>query len=287
MIHLGTLRNLIKFQLDNYADILVAPSVPITSYRHFQDQLEKSKDMFNQTQQLLNTTFNLFKGKKDIMNLLTISGRLLTQREHFTPIIDALLGVSEDPWVSHIGVKFTDLDRTNNNQIQSAFSLLKDMNNSMKERGEVKPLHVVNMDQMGYACFCYGTVSLTMPIACDPYFYGTRNKKDISPARKGTYYYPAKMEYYVYDRLLEETRSNGYKLPCHCAICERYQNLLNIEPHINYNLFRRIHDILYKGIENRMFREVTIPFHEALKDMFARSRVAWITYIPEAPLVAF
>ena len=91
-------------------------------------------------------------------------------------------------------------------------------------------------------------------------FYGTRQSRDISPSRNGVYYYPAKIRYYTYDRLLEETRASGYRLPCHCPICEKFQTELNAEANNYFNTFRRIRDVFYKSMENKMLREVTIPF---------------------------
>jgi hypothetical protein len=141
------------------------------------------------------------------------------------------------------------------------------------------------MQQEGYSAFCYGAVSITMPIVTEPFFVGTRYSSDSSRIHEGVYYYPVKMKYYTYDRLYTETRPD-FTLPCDCAICDSYKTIMNVKAH-DWNLFRRIHDVLSKDIENKMLRESAIPIDQALKDWFARSRVEWVQYIPDTPLMAF
>lgn len=126
-----------------------------------------------------------------------------------------------------------------------------------------------------------------MPIATDPYFYGRRSNKTISPSRKGSYYYPARMTYYTYDRLMRETRNANYRLPCHCPVCDSYETIIKADELFGFNSFRRVHDILYKNIENKMFREVMVPFHQALGDLLARAKIAWAQFMPDNPEIDF
>ena len=72
-----------------------------------------------------------------------------------------------------------------------------------------------------------------------------------------------------------------------CEACGEGQTVFNAEKIWDFNEFRRIHDALYKNIENKMLREPRIPFPDAMRDLLSRCRPAWTQFMPANPQTAF
>jgi hypothetical protein len=282
-MHAGMINSILKYQIDVGADIIMFPTVPISSTRYFTAQIGKVNEMLRASRVLLDSLFSGTVERRDTMSAINVDARFLAERKYAIELAAALFSQEAD----HIGVNVSNLDRGNETQVQNVFDFMGMLYQGMQETERRVPLHLMNVDQFGYMAFCYGVSTLTMPLASDPFFYSIRHKKDISPVRKGVYYYPSKMQYVTYDKLLDLTRSNNYRLPCHCAVCEDFGTVFNAEATFDFNEFRRIHDVLYKNIENKMLREPRIPFTDALRDLLSRSRPAWTQYIPAMPMIAF
>jgi len=292
-IHAGTINSILRYQLNEEADIIILPTVPITSTRYFDKQIEKATEMIRTSCVLLERLFSGTVNRRDMMVTVTADARFLAERKYVVELAACLFSQESEQAgpervrPDHVGVAISNLDKGNETQIQNVFDFMGLLYQGMKEQGRVVPLHLLNIDQLGYLAFNYGVSAITMPIAADPYFYSIRHKKDITPPRKGVYYVPSKMKYEPYDKLLELTRSNNYRLPCHCETCDEGQTVFNAETIWDFNEFRKIHDALYKNIENKMLREPRIPFPDAMRDMLSRCRPAWTQYMPTNPQVAF
>jgi len=141
------------------------------------------------------------------------------------------------------------------------------------------PIHIFNVREFGYVTFYYGASTITTPIATDPYFM--RSKSEDQPPRKGAYYHPLDMTNIVYDMLYAKTRSNNYRFPCHCEICDRFEKITNVpDDESAWNEFRRIHFLLVKNMELKELRETTVPLNIALKDKFGRSQqTVWLPFL--------
>lgn len=83
----------------------------------------------------------------------------------------------------------------------------------------------------------------------------------------------------TYERLCDKTRSNNYRLPCHCEVCEKYGKVISVEEEV-WNDFRRAHFLLVKSGEIKEIRNAPEPLKIALKDKFGRSeQTAWLPYL--------
>jgi len=260
------IRNLLEAQIKNRGDIIVSPSIPITSLFRIKEQIKKCREMNRISRILFDTVFSGVKDEKDLMNVLSI--RLSTiQPEYTDSLKDILLANNPD----QIGIRIMGLDAENTSQIWSLLTFLKDLSK------ENKPIYVFNVREFGYVTLCYGVNATSTPISADPYFVRSISDKPIP--RRGSYYHPMDMTNDTYNRLLEKTRSNKYLLPCHCEICSRYNKILQIKES-EWNEFRRIHFILVKNMEIKELREVKVPLMTALRDKFARSeQTQWLPYL--------
>jgi len=260
------IQSLLKFQIRSGASILVSPSVPITSIRKFSEQLNKAREMNRISRILFDTVFTKYRDERDLMHLFAVNVSVL-RPENIEPLKEAILANNPD----HIGIRLMNFSENNTSRIWVLLKFIEEL----AKFGI--PVHVFNVREFGYVTFCYGASSITTPIATDPYFM--RSKSEDQPPRKGAYYHPIDMTNDVYDMLLEKTRSNNYRFPCHCEICEKFERVINVKEDI-WNEFRRIHFLLVKNMELKELRETTAPLRIALKDKFARSQqTVWLPFL--------
>jgi len=258
-------RNLLQSQIRGGADILISPSVPITSSKRIDEQIEKVKEMNRVSRILLDTVFSGYSEERDLMHVLALNLSVL-KNDYFDALKEAVLVNNPD----HIGIRVMNLTEGNPSQIWSLLRFIKSLSESKV------PVHIFNVREFGYVTFCHGSTTITTPIASDPYFW--RAVSEEAPPRKGAYYHPIHMTNDTYDMLLEKTRANNYRFPCHCEICEKFEKVMKVDE-LYWNEFRRIHFLLVKNMELKELRETT-TLKIALRDKFGRSQqTVWLPYL--------
>ncbi len=265
LLDTSLIRMLLQHQIQNGADILISPSVPITSNRRISEQINKASEMNRVSRILLGTVFSAYKEERDLMHVLTINPSVL-KNDYIEAIKQTVLINNPD----HVGIRILNLDEKNTSQVWTLLRLIKDLSESI-------PVHVFNVREFGYITHVYGASSITTPIATDPYF--RRSDSEQAPPRQGSYYHPIDMTNDTYDAFLEKTRSKNYRFPCHCEICEKFLNIPSVEKNY-WNEFRRIHFLLVKNMEMKELRDAASHLRIALKDKIARShQTVWLPYL--------
>ena len=274
--------HMLRQQLDNNVSILTMSSVPITSARRIDSQLTKAQEMNDESYTLLENVFTAYSNNKiDTMNYLTVSAAVI-KPENYNKIISVLTHNSPH----HIGLRVTNLNPSNENQIINVFNFLAELHNTIKKLDKEIPIHLIGFDHLGYLGWTYGVSVVTLPLVSDPYFFGRRGDSQPTKPRKGAYYHPEDRTFYTIDVLFNKTRPD-YRFPCYCDICQKYIKLINV-PDSMWNDFRRIHTILMRNSELRMIREAPAPTDVALREMFLRSKkMSWTQFLPVEPIIAF
>lgn len=275
-----TLVQSMKFQFERHASILTIPSVSITSVRKFDAQTDKAREMMRSSHTILKDVFTGYYGKIDVMNALTIGASVL-KPENYPRLFTLLLSNSPD----HIGLRIVGLDKANDSQVSNVFNAMGELHNVMKANGINTPIHVFNMDHLGYVGWCYGMSVLSMPISTDPYFFGRRS--DETPPKDGVFYNIEDMTYDTHEELLRKTRPS-YELPCYCGICQKYKTIPKAKLAMKWNEFRRKSEVLCRNIELKEVREAPARVDEAIKQKLLRSKkLGWTQFIPDKPVIAF
>lgn len=261
------IRNLLEYQIKKNASILINPSVPLSSSRVINEQVEKMREMHRNGRILFDTLLTRYNAKRDLMNIASLSPAMLTSYT-IDNIIDAIMQGTPDL----IGIRLMNLDERNLAEMQSFLNFVKTLSSSGK------PVIVFNVREFGYVTLCYGASAISTPIAKSP--YTTRGKSDSVPKKEGSYYHPIDMIDYSYENLPEQIRATNYRLPCHCEICDKFVSFLNIDKK-QWNYFRKVHFLLVKNMEIQELRKTDVPFNIALKDKFGRSkRTGYIPLLP-------
>lgn len=284
MIDGRTVRDLMQFSFDKESDILVRPTVSITSSRHIQAQAEKAIQMIRYSKALLSTVFSKWQDKIDEMNILTVSASVLT-RENFQILSELALASKPD----HVGIRIMNLNNKSEAQLRYVLDFLKQLREDMVMQDHIRPVHLMNVDTFGYVAFCYGTCSASMPVGVDPYYASRGHGTDYVPPINGQYYHIQKKTYTSYKRLRDDTVNAPvpFQLPCYCEACQHYGTILEVEKHMDWNTFRRTHEVLARDIEITEVRQARVPIHRALRDMLGRAFVPYATLIPDTPIIGF
>jgi len=284
LIDLRTIRDLMQFSFDKESDILVRPTVPITSTRHVQAQVDKAIQMIKHSKTLLTTVFSKWENKIDEMNVVTISASAVI-RENFNILSELALAGKPD----HIGIRIMNLNNKNESQLRYVLDFLKQLNEDMITQDYLRPVHLMNVDTFGWIGYCYGACSATMPIAIDPYYASRGHGAEFVPPQKGQYYHIQKRTYVSYNRLREDTMGATipFQLPCYCEACQHYGTILEVDKKTDWNTFRRVHEVLARDIEISEIREAKAPIHRAVKDMLARAFVPYATLVPDTPIIGY
>ncbi len=265
LIDVVLIRNLLQYQIENHASILVNPSVPLSSPRMINHQVEKTREMNRTGRILFDTLLKGVNAERDLMNIITLNPSVLTA-SNVDNILDAVMQGTPDI----IGVRLMNL----NDKPEEVRNLLKFIRN-LSSSG--KPVIVFNVREFGYVTFCHGATAISTPIAASA--YTAIGKKGEPPKRLGSYYHCIDMVDYSYENLPERIRSESYKLPCHCEICNAHSSFLQIDKK-KWNNIRKIHFLLVKNMEMQELRKTDIPFTIALADKFGRSlRTGYIPFL--------
>jgi len=266
LLDVRVIQHFLEFQIENHADILICPSVPLSSLRMIKEQIQKMGEMNKQGGILLKTIFQKYKEPRDLMNLVALSPSVL-RPEYFEDIKDALVQGKPDI----LGIRLMNLNEKNVAETKEFLRFLKSL------VGTKIPIFVFNVREFGYVTFCHGSSVISMPIARSP--YTTRIKGGEKPPREGNYYHPIGMIDYSYQKLYGKIRANNYRFPCHCEICDAFDSLLKVDKSY-WNDFRKIHFLLVKNVETKEFRKTKVPLKVALKDKFGRSeKTGYVTFL--------
>jgi hypothetical protein len=261
------IRNLLEYQIKKNASILINPSVPLSSSRTINEQVEKMRDMNKNGRILFDTLLTRFNTQRDLMNMATLSPSMLTST-NIDGIMDAIMQGTPDI----IGIRLMNLDEEKPAEIRSLLQFIKNLSSSGK------PVFVFNVREFGYVTLCHGASVISTPIAKSA--YTTRKKSDAPPKKEGSYYHSIDMIDYSYEKLPEKIREKNYRLPCHCEICDQFGSLLKVEKK-HWNYFRKVHFLLLKNMEMHELRKTEVPLSTALKDKFSRSlRTGYVPFLP-------
>ena len=265
LLDVRVIQHFLEFQIEKHADILVCPSVPLSSPRVIEKQIEKMGDMNKQGGILRDTLLKKYKEPRDLMNLVALNPSVLIP-QYSEDIKNALMQGKPDI----IGIRLMNLNEKNVAETKGFLKFLKSL------VGTKIPIFVFNVREFGYVTFCHGASAISMPIASSP--YTTRTKGGERPPKKGNYYHPIDMIDYSYELFYGKIRANNYRLPCHCEICDAFESLLKVKE--IWNDFRKIHFLLVKNMETKELRKTEAPIKVALKDKFGRSeKTGYVTFL--------
>jgi hypothetical protein len=233
---------------------------------------KKGIDIFNN-----NDIFKGFRGKRDVMSILTTKPSILTKKSFFEELIEAMRAKEVD----HLGIRLLDLDGENENQITSILNFIEMLHDTTKSlTKKEKTIHILNVREFGYVCYGYGSGVANTPIASEPYFRRSPGKKFVP---LGSYYHPIDLTNDSIERLFEKTREKSYRFPCHCEPCDEYERITKVDNSI-WNKFRKMHFPLAKNMEIKEFRESEAQLKVAVYQKFVRSKQThWLPYLEDAP----
>jgi hypothetical protein len=272
--------NSIRYQLDHNGDILTFSGVPITSMRHLDEHLEKCRESIRDSNTILRNVFTGVYGKIDTMNSLTISASII-KPENYNKLIATAVTLTPD----QIGIRIINMDDSNESQVSNVLTFFAELFEAMKAAEAQVPVHIFNMNHLSYLAWCYGVSAVSLPISTNPYYKGRRSS-DLPP-QKGVYYNTEDMTYDAYDVLHRKTRPS-YHLPCYCPICKLYITIPKAESQMRWAEFKRLHEVLVRNIECKIFREAPVRIDVALKEKLLRSKkMGWAQFIPDKPTITF
>ena len=265
--------DLLKFQIDNGADIIVAPSVPITSRSFATKQIEKASRMNADSKALMDTIFSSQSKQRDFLIMLTVNAGILD-----SDFVDPIFGMLRRYEPDHIGIKLLNLNPSDSVRVESTLRFISDLRKALQIEGANIPIHIFNVREFGYVTYCHGATSIVSPIATTPYIYLDRENPP-DPIPLGRYYHPIDMTDDTFELLCEKTMQENFRLPCHCKICEEVLTVPNVKD--NFNRFRKVHFILAKNLEMKEIRFVEESvLHIGLKNRFANSKsMTWVPYL--------
>jgi hypothetical protein len=267
----------IEFQIEKNTDFIVSPCVNLTSQKRLSDQVRKAREMLMDSRTLLDTTFKNYSETRDLMNIVTIQKNVIKEA-NFATLFKLLLSNNPD----HVGIRVMGVQESDTVFMAVLFQFLRQFHMYMRlqERGHI-PVHLLNVDEIGYAAYCSGICNIVSPIATYPYYkFQHRNSKIDAEERdlSGKYYHPLDMNM--------PAMSTLDQLPCSCTECRRFMQASRI-PLEYKSIFRRMHWLKVKDDEIRQFRETQARLDMALRDKFANSmRPQLAAYIPESPIFA-
>lgn len=276
----GLISPLLKHQIDNRCDIVVIPSVPITSRKFAHHQIEKARSMILDSHALLDTTYHSQLDKRDFMVMLTTNVGIL-QSEYSEELISMLSYFHFD----HIGLRLLNMNPSDSGNVLTVLQFIRDLRSNLKGRKNNVPIHIFNVREFGYVTYCHGATSIVSPIATSPYIHLDRENPP-DPVPLGKYYHPSDMTDDTYETLCEKTMPQNFQLPCHCKICQEMETVVKAKD--SFNPFRRVHFVQAKNLEMVEIRRADPEMlHIGLKNRFANSmNMAWVPYL-DTMLVPF
>ncbi len=271
---------LLDAQINANADMLIAPCIPIASKTRLVDRFNVAKQMLENARVLLDTsTLKKYKDTKDLMNVITISKSIITDERNFHSLFDLLLCNTPE----YVGIKIDRILESDSPSQITLFKFLREFHEyaKIKTGNKVPPMHLLNVNELGYVGYCNAVSNIMCPIGHNPSFPYMRKKgggATATPVERNTamrYYHPIDMDYPKFNL------QNPF--PCACSVCEPPKKADNV-PYTERPLHNRKHWLEVKDEEIKQFRETPARLDTALRDKFARAnRTQLLAYIPINP----
>ena len=221
-----------------------------------------------------------YQDTKDLMNVLTVSANIVTDERNFHSLFDLLLCNTPD----HVGIKVDRISESDTTSQLTSFKFFREFYEYAKHKtgNNPPPLHLVNVNELGYTSYCSAASNIICPLGQPSYPFMRKKgggQSTITPVEidtSTTYYHPIDMDYPKF-RL-----QNPF--PCACSSCAPIVNARNV-PNKAIPIHKRKHWLETKDGEIQEFRETPVLLNIALRDKLARSnRMGLITYIPNEPI---
>jgi hypothetical protein len=251
-------------------------------------QIDKARSMNIAGKVLGDTLFSKEMKKRDLMFMITLNPSVLNPKnlEKLISILICSEEHKEPIYPDQIGLRVMNLDKNNSEGIQTLLDFISKLAETLRQYGKQIPIHIFNVREFGYVCFCHGATTITTPIARSPYIK-MFDAANVSKDKLGRYYNPIDMEDYTHEKSLALSRSSNYKIPCHCRQCQNYEDFLNARD--DWNIFRRVHYLLTKNLEMEEIKEApAATLNRHLQQKFSRSRqTVWLAFLDKQPVLTF
>jgi hypothetical protein len=258
------LLDVMRYLVDAGTEILIAPSVPITSKAIALKQIEMASRMNSDSKGLFTSLFANYTSSTDFMIMITVNAHILENDEFCERLIASVISTRPD----HVGIKVLELDERDVPRVEAVLTFIANLRNAIEVFGPQIPIHVLNVREFGYVAFCHGASAIEMPIARKPYIHISRDNP-VDPSQLGRYTHPVDMVDYTYAQVAEMSATNG--LPCSCRPCQSRGEVGSTK---TFNDFRKRHFICLKGgfeMEEIHSADGNV-LNTALRDKFARSK---------------
>ena len=271
---------LMEVQVKANTDMIISPCIPITSKAKLSSRINFAREMLMDTRTLLETSsLKQYRDRKDLMNVIILSKRVLSDEDNFYKIFDLLL--CNDP--DHVGIK---IDGVPESDTIGQLSILNFFQGFYKYTihkldNHSPPLHFINVNELGYPSYCHAVSNIVCPMQKSPFHpFNRRSKTRLSQNTNQdsslNYYHPINMDYPKFKL------QNPF--PCSCNDCQKYESAINV-PYKKRRMHARCHWLEIKDGEIREFRETRARLDIALRDKFARSnRTQLVAYLPTTPI---
>jgi len=270
-----TVKPLIDFEVRHDASAIISPCVNISSKTYFRQQLSKATQMLVDSRILLESTdLKKYLETRDLINSLAINYKLI-QPQNYSSLFK--LAICNNP--DQVAFKFLGIRESDSVSVPEVFAFLRNFavySMEMQERKEPIPIHLLNVDELGYAGYTNAVCNISCPLATSPYYsYPSKDRDEVDTSP--TYYHPIDMN---------SPKAHSIDiLPCECIECRFYNQRMSNVGSKNLALFRRNHWLYVKDGEISQFRQSRARLDIELRDKFARSmRTQLAAYLPENPL---
>lgn len=265
----------IEYEIKNDASAIISPVVNLSSKKYLSTQIAKATRMLMDSKTLLETSFKSYLETRDLVNVITLNYKLA---EHHNYASLFRLALCNRP--DQVGWKFLGIRESDSDAVRNMFTFLRDFatySMDMLDRTEPIPIHLFNVDELGYVGYCNAVCNIVSPIATTPYYaFPSKDTENVEIDTTPTYYHPIDMN--------QPKLHSLDKLPCACFECIRFRKVSRI-PKAYKPLFRRKHWLYVKDNEVKQFRETHVRLDVALRDKFANSmRTQLAAYIPANPM---
>ena len=157
-----TAKPFLELEAKGGASAFITPSVSITSNKHMTAQVNQARKMMIDSRTLLETSsLKTYAETRDIINVLTISCRLIETQNYLTLF---RLALCNNP--DQVGFAFVKYEEKDTERIRKMMTFLRMFAlQSMDElnRTEPIPIHLFNVDELGYAAYSSGVCNFVSP----------------------------------------------------------------------------------------------------------------------------
>ena len=210
-----TVKPHIDFQRSTGASGIISPVVNISSKRYFNQQVSKAAQMLSDTGTLLETSMKAYAETRDLINVLTINYKLAEPSNYATLFKLALVNKPDQVGFRFLGIRESDtIGVVNMLQFLRNFAVYS---MDALDRKSPIPVHLFNVDELGYAAYCSAAFNIVCPLATSPYYaFPAKVDRDGDEVdNSASWYDPGSME--------TPKAHTVDRLRCSCAECERWK----------------------------------------------------------------